>query len=226
MRAICWDFDGTLVHSHCLWSGSIWKALKETAPNTTITLNDVRPYTASGFTWYTPENDYSDLVGERWWDYMNKYFENIYLSLGLDGNIAKTASQKVRYFIKDRDNYHLYNDTIAVLEWVKKVGFQNILLSNNYPDLCDVLSELGLMQYFDAFVISAQIGYDKPRKEIFDHAKKALLDIDQYYMVGDSVSSDIVGGKKFGMTTILVHKPFNEMADYCISSLGELCNIL
>lgn len=226
MRAICWDFDGTLVHSHRLWSSSVWKALKDTIPDTAITLDDVVPYIATGFTWHTPENDYTNLVGERWWNYMNKYFENIYLSLGLDGNIAKAASQKVRFIIKDRENYHLYDDTIAVLEWVKKAGFQNILLSNNYPDLCDVLSELNLMPYFDAFVISAQIGYDKPRKEIFDHAKKALPDIDQYYMVGDNVSADIAGGKKSGMTTILVHKPFHEMADYCISSLGEICNIL
>ena len=226
MRAICWDFDGTLVYSHCLWSGSIWKALKETVPDTTILLDDVRPHTAIGFTWHMPENDYSELVGERWWDYMNKYFENIYLSLGLDGDMAKVASQKVRSFIKDSGNYHLYDDTISTLEWAKEEGFQNILLSNNYPDLCDVLSELGLMQYFDAFVISAQIGYDKPRKEIFDYAKKALPDIDRYYMVGDSVSSDIVGGKESGMVTILVHKPFNERADHCISSLGEICNIL
>lgn len=224
MKAICWDFDGTLVHSHCLWSGSIWRALKETVPNTAITLDDVEPYTATGFTWYTPENDYSDLTGERWWDYMNGYFENIYLSLGLEGKTAKKASQKVRSFIKDKENYHLYDDTIAVLEWVKKRGFQNILLSNNYPDLCDVLSELGLIQYFDAFVISAQIGYDKPRKEIFDHAKKLLPDIEQYYMVGDSVSSDIKGGKDAGMTTVLVHKPFHEMADYCFSSLKEMCD--
>lgn len=226
MRAICWDFDGTLVHSHCLWSGSIWKALKETVPDTAITLDDVKPHTVAGFTWHMPENDYSELVGERWWDYMNKYFKNIYLSLGLDENIAKTASQKVRAFIKDRENYHLYDDTMAVLEWTKKEGFKNILLSNNYPDLYDVLSELELTQYFDAFIISAQIGYDKPRKEIFDHVKKALPDIEQYYMVGDSVSSDIIGGKNADMITVLVHKPFNEIADYCISSLGEICNIL
>lgn len=60
------------------------------------------PYIATGFTWHTPENDYSNLVGERWWDYMNKYFENIYLSFGLDGNTAKAASQKVRSIIKVR----------------------------------------------------------------------------------------------------------------------------
>jgi len=41
MRAICWDFDGTLVYSDCLWSGSVWKALKEAVPDTTITLSQV-----------------------------------------------------------------------------------------------------------------------------------------------------------------------------------------
>ena len=226
MQAICWDFDGTLAYSNHLWSGSIWEALKETLPDTAIALDDVKPYTATGFTWHTPENDYSEWMGERWWDYMNKYFETIYLSLGLDSHIAKAASQKVRFLIKDRKKYHLYDDTMAVLEWAKKAGFQNILLSNNYPDLCDVLSELGLTQYFDAFVISAQIGYDKPRKEIFDYAKNALSDIEQYYMVGDSVPADIIGGKKSGMTTILVHKPPHELADYCVASLGEICPLL
>lgn len=41
MKAICWDFDGTFVHSHCRWSGSIWNAIKEAIPETTITLDDV-----------------------------------------------------------------------------------------------------------------------------------------------------------------------------------------
>ena len=57
-------------------------------------------------------------------------------------------------------------------------------------------------------------------------ARKLLPDIKQYYMIGDSVSADIAGGKRAGMTTILVHKPFHEMADYCFSSLEEICNIL
>ena len=226
MKAICWDFDGTLVHSHCLWSGSIWNSIKEAIPDTTITLDDVEPYTADGFTWYTPENDYSDLVGERWRDHMNNYFKNICISLGMDENIAQAASIRVRAFVKNKENYRLYDDTIAVLGSVKKMGYKNILLSNNYPDLCDVLAELGLIQYFDSFVISAQIGCDKPRKEIFDYAKNLLPDIERYYMIGDSVSSDIAGGKKAGMTTILVHKPFHEMADYCFSSLEKICSIL
>lgn len=226
MKAICWDFDGTLAHSHCLWSGSIWKALKETVPDTNITLDDVEPYTATGFTWYTPENDYTELVGERWWDYMNAYFKNIYISLGLTEDIAEAASKKVRKFIKDKENYQLFDGSADILKKVNEMGFRNILLSNNYPDLCEVLEKLELKQYFDAFVISGQIGYDKPRKEIFDYAKNLFPDIEQYYMIGDSVSADVEGGKRAGMTTVLVHKPFSEAADYCFQELMSICDIL
>ena len=187
MKVVCWDFDGTLAHSHCLWSGSIWKALKKSVPDTNITLDDVEPYTATGFTWYTPENDYTKLVGEHWWNYMNAYFKKIYISLGIDENIAETASRQVRKFIKDKENYHLYGDTIPVLEYVKQRGYKNIILSNNFPDLCDVLKKLQLEQYFDDFVISGQIGYDKPRKEIFAYAMKLFSNVERYYMIGDSV---------------------------------------
>lgn len=226
MKAICWDFDGTLAYSHCLWSGSIWKALKETVPDTGITLDDVEPYTTTGFTWYTPENDYTELIGERWWDYMYGYFKNIYISLRVTENIAEVASQKVRKFIKDKENYQLFDDTEDILKRVNQMGFRNILLSNNYPDLCEVLEKLELKQYFDAFVISAQIGYDKPRKEIFDYAKNLFPDIEQYYMIGDSISADIEGGKRAGMTTVLVHKPVSEIADYCFQDLRSICDIL
>lgn len=62
-KVLFWDFDGTLVHSNSLWSGSIYKALKETVVDSKVTLEMIEPYTSTGFTWYTPENDYLKFVG-------------------------------------------------------------------------------------------------------------------------------------------------------------------
>ncbi|MDO4331474.1 MAG: HAD family hydrolase [Eubacteriales bacterium] len=223
-KVLCWDFDGTLVHSHSLWSGSIWRALKETIPDTNITLDDIEPYTSTGFPWYTPEKDYTALTGERWWDYMNENFRQAYLSLGVEEETAEAASKKVRDFIKKKENYHLYDDTVPVLEKVRQTGCRNIILSNNYPDLCEVLEKLKLKQYFDGFVISGQIGYDKPRQEIFEYAQSLFPDTDRYFMIGDSVKADILGGNRAGMTTILVHKPEHEAADYCFDTLLPVLN--
>lgn len=224
-KVLFWDFDGTLVHSNSLWSGSIYKALKETVVDSKVTLEMIEPYTSTGFTWYTPENDYLKFVGEYWWDYMNEYFKNIYVSLGFAEEIADVMSKKVREFIKEKENYILYEDTISVLEKVNSLNCKNIILSNNYPDLYDVLEKLQLAHYFDDFVISANVGYDKPRKEIFEYAK-GLYPNAEYYMIGDSIKADITGGKNAGMTTILVHKPFNEIADYCFDTLMPICKLL
>lgn len=156
---------------------------------------------------------------------MNEYFKNIYVSLGFAEEIAGVMSKKVREFIKEKENYILYEDTISVLEKVNSLNCKNIILSNNYPDLFDVLEKLQLAHYFDDSVISADVGYDKPRKEIFEYAK-VLYPNAEYYMIGDSIKADIIGGKNAGMTAILVHKPFNEIADYCFDTLMPICKLL
>lgn len=48
-RVLFWDFDGTLVYCHHLWSGSVLKVLQENSVN--ATLQDVRPYMAEGYPW-------------------------------------------------------------------------------------------------------------------------------------------------------------------------------
>ncbi len=47
----------------------------------------------------------------------------------------------------------------------------------------------------------------------------------EYYMVGDSVNADIIGGNQAGFKTILVHKGFNEQADYCFEDLQAITDL-
>ena len=101
------------------------------------------------------------------------------------------------------------------------MGHKNVLLSNNYPDLIEVLDKLELTKYFDRIIVSANYGYDKPRKELFDIAK-ALYPNEEYIMVGDSITADIVGGNNAGMKTVLVHKGYEEKADFCTENLTEI----
>ena len=59
MKVVFWDFEGTLVYSNPLWSNSVYNALKLVCPDTEVTFNDIRVCMASGFTWHTPDEDYS-----------------------------------------------------------------------------------------------------------------------------------------------------------------------
>lgn len=225
MSIFCWDFDGTLAYSVHLWSNSVFKALNETVADHNVTFQDIRRCNASGFTWHTPDQDFTAFVGDKWWELMNAHFYKSFLSLGIPEAQSKLASEKVRENIMLPENYTLFDDSIFVLEAAKKKGHTNIILSNNYPELETITDALGITHYFDRLIVSGVVGYDKPRKEIFDIAKSFYLD-ENFVMIGDNPVADILGGNAAGMTTVLVHSGFDDNADYCFDNLTDICSIM
>ena len=221
VKVIFWDFDGTITYSNSLWSNSTYAALKEAVPDALVEFEALRKYMAFGFTWHTPENDYSNIIGDKWWEFMKRHFVKSYVELGVDLKSATAAAEKVKGIIIKTENYTVYDDAVDVLQECKNRGYINVILSNNYPELSLVLSNLNLLKYFDDVIVSANIGYDKPRKEIFEIAKLKYPNA-EYYMVGDSINADIKGGSNAGMTTILVHNGLNGNADYCFDDLHSL----
>ncbi len=65
------------------------------------------------------------------------------------------------------------------------------------------VSRLGIADYFDAIVISSEVGVTKPRPDIFDIAFEQLGHPPKgsAVMVGDSLTSDIAGGRNYGIDT-------------------------
>jgi len=126
---------------------------------------------------------------------MNTKFYNDYIRLGVQSDIAEKAVNLIRDIIKSKSNYKLYSDAIATLKSVVEKGHKNVILSNNYPDLSDVIKALDLDKYFDKIIVSANIGYDKPRPEIFEYAKNLYPNYNDFIMIGDNPNADIVGGK-------------------------------
>lgn len=225
MAIIFWDFDGTLVYSNPLWSTTVFNSLKEVDPNTDVEFTDIRKCMATGFTWHTADKDYSDLICDKWWEFINSKIANDYINLGVEADVAEMAAALVRVNIKKVESYTLYPDAVGALEKSLKMGHKNVLLSNNYPDLVEVLDKLDLIKYFDNLIVSANYGYDKPRKELFDIAK-SLYPNEEYIMVGDSVTADIVGGNNAGMKTVLVHRGYDDKADFCFENLVEFFEVI
>jgi len=65
------------------------------------------------------------------------------------------------------------------------------------------IERLDLARYFDAVIISSEVGVTKPRPEIFDVAFGELGSPrrETAVMIGDSLSSDIRGGREYGIAT-------------------------
>ena len=218
MTVIFWDFDGTLTHAKSLWTKSLCRALAETDADLTYDIEQLRDCLRRGFPWHTPDADLRHLTGEAWWAFMEQHFYESYLLCGIPTQQARQATDKIRGIIKEPQNYHFYEDTIEALEEAHKKKNKNVLLSNNYPDLPEVLQAIGLDRYLDDVIVSGIEGYDKPREELFALAKRRNP-ADNYYMVGDNAAADILGGRRSGMTTVYVHKGNCDQADHCFDTL-------
>ena len=99
-----------------------------------------------------------------------------------------------------------------------------------------------MYEHFSFFFISEQVGAQKPSREYFDYCfeklrssgAKELEDIqpEETMIIGDSLTSDIAGGREYGMKTCLYlgahpdEKPDEDVADHIIYDLAEIKGIL
>lgn len=90
------------------------------------------------------------------------------------------------------------------------------------------LESADIQKFFHDIFISQEIGFNKPAVEYFEgcFARIPGFDPKKAMIVGDSLSSDIKGGKNAGIATCWVnpgHKPAGEIQpDYQIESLAQL----
>lgn len=70
--------------------------------------------------------------------------------------------------------------------------------------LRDHLERRGLLQYFDGWSFSDEVGFYKPAKEIFDHALSTVGDPDPSTVahIGDLRRTDVAGALAMGMTAV------------------------
>ena len=74
-----------------------------------------------------------------------------------------------------------------------------------------ILNEITLSEYFDFLIFSDEVGYSKPNIEIFKMMWDEILKIrkdssilkkEEVIHVGDNLSADIEGAKKFGFDSL------------------------
>ncbi len=95
------------------------------------------------------------------------------------------------------------------------------------------LDSAGIKKYFDKVFISEQIGCNKPDKGFFDKcfAKITHFDKSQAVIIGDSLTSDIKGGKNAGIKTIWFNQSCCEnrtdtTPDFEVSALSQIPDLL
>lgn len=107
----------------------------------------------------------------------------------------------------DAAAYRLYPETLAVLERLGQEGYVVGVISNWDSRLMHILEGLGLMAHLHHVTISAVVGWEKPHREVFDHAVNAVsVSPSRALHIGDSLREDIQGAAQAGLQPLWVQR--------------------
>jgi len=128
-------------------------------------------------------------------------FEELVSALDLNANPENMAEAFANSLAQ---NGELYPGVINLLTELAESHVLGLITNG----LCAVqrkrVRRLGLESIFSAIVISEEVGHSKPDPEIFDAIFEELGNPKKsdVVIVGDSLSSDVAGGRAYGITTI------------------------
>lgn len=108
------------------------------------------------------------------------------------------------------------------------------IITNGFTALQKIrLARTDLTHFFEYVIISEQVGVAKPNIAIFDHALSLFGQPDKsnVLMVGDTLGSDILGGKNAGLDTCWINHEGDKVEDtvgatYQVNCLTGLYNLI
>jgi putative hydrolase of the HAD superfamily len=115
------------------------------------------------------------------------------------------------------DAWRIYEDVIPTLDALAARGLRLGIISNWDERLRPLLDRLKLAGYFEAIIVSREVGSPKPSRCIFE---QAILH------VGDSLAMDVRGARAAGLQAVLVHRTGGVRRAGRIKSLRALCGLV
>ncbi len=122
----------------------------------------------------------------------------------------------------------------AFLDKVKDLPGVNLIISNGSKvTQYGRFFKAGFDDIFDKYIISEELQMKKPDYEIFEYALAPYPDVkkDEIIMIGDSLVSDISGGKNFGIKTCWfnlkkIPNKTDIIPDYIATNYNELFELI
>lgn len=131
------------------------------------------------------------------------------------------------------NSYFIIDGTIDVLGKLKN-KYRLFIVSNGTASVQDKrIAGADISKYFEDIFISQRIGYNKPKVEFFNGCFKKMNNpnIEGMIIIGDSLSSDILGGINAGIHTCWYNPKRSEnmteiKPEYEIDSLDKIFKVL
>lgn len=203
-KTVLWDFDGTLGYRPRRWAECVVDAVAEVVPDLHVTVEMVIPHLARGYPWHDPETAHCGIDADTWWERLAPVLAGAAEAVGVAPKNALAAAAGVRRRYVDPSGFRLYDDVLPVLGELRRDGWRHVVLSNHVPELPEIATSLGLDDVVDRVFTSAEMGYEKPRREAYAIATQWCDEPATVWMVGDNPVADVEGAEAVGIPAILV----------------------
>jgi putative hydrolase of the HAD superfamily len=208
-RAVLFDLYGTLVDIKTNEEGAVlWQGLADwSAANLG---RDVSPEQL--------HRDYFGLVEEKVKIYGEGFVLPEVIHELLGGEVSEDQIRRFanRFRKLSTQSLELREYTIPLLTRLRAGQFRLALVSNteaifsNYDIGC-----LGLRQFFDAIVLSSEVGVAKPDPEILERALSSILVTSpEAVFVGDTAETDAAAAKALDMPCVLIESSSEKLTTY------------
>ncbi len=127
-------------------------------------------------------------------------------------------------------------NSIGMLEYLSKKYILATASNGPYFQQLHRLEIADMKKYFTFFFISEKLGYSKPSKEFFIEAFKEInlgkaneISPNETLIIGDSLTSDMAGGRNYGIKTCFFDKHKKGIkpdVDFAINDLEHIRNVL
>ena len=134
----------------------------------------------------------------------NEIFENRLIPLFTHLNInSDPVSASYRFLDYLAKGAFLLGNSYQVLEKLSKTHKLYIITNGEPKVQYPRLEAVDFMKFFSKVFVSEEIGYSKPSKEFFMYVESQIEGFDKKkaLVIGDSLTSDIIGGINYGLDT-------------------------
>ena len=179
-------------------------------------------------------------INQTWWERFEKgeikkqeifvgRFRDLIAHFGFEGDPTKMSEDYFEFLSQGSD---MIDGADKVLKYVKEQGYTVCITTNGMSRTqYRRIDNCAIKQYFDYIFVSEDAGHQKPEKEYFEYAmaNSPEKDKSKILVIGDSMSSDILGGINFGVDTCWLNPKGNAeqfKTTYEIANIMQICDIL
>jgi putative hydrolase of the HAD superfamily len=206
------DVGDTLIRAHPSWAGVYRQGLLEAGID--VTEKDLERAllleTQTG-AWWNIEDPFEPTEENSWQRILA--FDAAVLARAGYPDLTDDAYRKIEDAFARRSAWYVFPDVMPSLDSLRDNGIRLCVISNFVWGAPELIHDLELAGHFEALVISARVGFQKPNSEIFNFAlEKMHVAPQRAWHVGDSYRADVVGARRVGINGVLIDRSGSDPA--------------